>query len=275
MVTRRSSEVLSSWQQDDVALIQLHRDLLETTTNLDTKEELFAAIKQVDEADDIRALIFVGDPGVFDEKAYLRFLNALFDGTEDTDIAHSDLDRERLLSREEYGVTQFIMHIHACRKITMAAFQGVLAPPYLGIALAFDCRVVTPDTVFDLAFSRFGLPPSGGLGFFLPLFVGQGRAMQLIMCGASLDAKQALELGLVSKIVPAEDFPEQCRHCISDMLDLPLHIAGATKALVLTYTEEELSKYLDRECDIIRSTWRQQTLHARRARAQAAQLKNA
>lgn len=266
MIPRSTSESFETRQQDDIVLIRLRRDLLEITTDLEAKEELFAALQEVEQAADVRALILLGDAAALNEAAYVQFLDALFGAEAPVGSTQSDLAKEQLLSREEYGITQFIVRIHAFRKITVAALQGALAPPYLGIALAFDCRLVTHDTVFDLAFSRFNVPPSGALGFFLPLYVGQGRAMDLVLCGSSLGAARAHALGLVNAVLPADGFADRCRVRVEEMLDVPLDIAGATKSLMVPYTEEELARYLERECDVVRSTWRQRTLRVRRSK---------
>ena len=256
------SESFSSWQEGDLGMLELRGDLFGIATDLDAKERLFSLLGQVEKAPDIKILLVVNAPGALDEKGYERFLRALFteEPVGDAQAFTSDLEKEQLLSREEYGISQLIMRLHHFEKITAIGLQGNIAPPFLGMALAFDCRLAAEDVVFSLSFSRFGVPPSGGLGFFLPRFIGQGKAMELVLSSRPLLVREASSLGLVNAVLPNSDFTGQCVSALSALIDLPLDIAGYTKKLLFPYPEEELALYLEKECEIMRSAWRRHAL---------------
>ena len=60
------------------------------------------------------------------------------------------------------------------------AFEGDVAPPFFGAALAADYRFGTDEMVFQPSHLKLGYPPSGGIGFFLPRFVSHAKARDLL-----------------------------------------------------------------------------------------------
>ena len=64
------------------------------------------------------------------------------------------------------------------------------------------------DTVFHIRCHESGLPPIGGLAYFLPLYLGWGRAMRILLETTKIDAKQAFDLGIVDDVVATDDLTE-------------------------------------------------------------------
>ena len=87
----------------------------------------------------------------------------------------------------------------------IAAVDGVVAGA--GAALLFHCDyVVASEWVnISLSYADHGLPPESGLSLLAPLQIGYQAAFGLLAMGDSLDAEQALRIGLVNRVVPAED----------------------------------------------------------------------
>ena len=91
----------------------------------------------------------------------------------------------------------------------VAACRGGVAGAGMMYALGADV-VLADDTVkFVFAQQRVGLTPDGGISYLLPRIVGARRASQLVLTGASVDAPEALNLGLISRITPADDLDAQ------------------------------------------------------------------
>lgn len=91
----------------------------------------------------------------------------------------------------------------------VAACRGGVAGAGMMYALGADV-VLADDTVkFVFAQQRVALTPDGGISYLLPRIVGARRASQLVLTGASIDAQEALNLGLVSRIVPADELDAQ------------------------------------------------------------------
>jgi enoyl-CoA hydratase len=80
---------------------------------------------------------------------------------------------------------------------TIAAVHGPAVGAGVNLALACDVRIAGPRARFGITFSRLGLHPGGGASWFLTRAVGRQRALSLLLDGATVDAPDALRLGLV------------------------------------------------------------------------------
>ena len=91
----------------------------------------------------------------------------------------------------------------------VAACRGGIAGAGLMYALGADVVLVDDTAKFIFAQQRIGLTPDGGISHLLPRIVGLRRASQLILTGAVVGAAEALDLGLVSRIVASADLDAQ------------------------------------------------------------------
>jgi enoyl-CoA hydratase/carnithine racemase len=90
-------------------------------------------------------------------------------------------------------------------KPIIAALNGACAGIGLIQALVCDVRFAAAGIKMTTAFARRGIMAEHGIGWLLPRIVGTGRAMDLLLSGRVLLAEEALALGLVNRVVPAED----------------------------------------------------------------------
>ena len=87
----------------------------------------------------------------------------------------------------------------------VAAVQGAAVGGGLGLALAADFRVATPESRFHCNFSRLGFHHGFGVTVTLPAVVGQQRALELLYTGGQVRGDDALRLGLCDRLVPASE----------------------------------------------------------------------
>lgn len=91
----------------------------------------------------------------------------------------------------------------------IAAINGAAIGAGLCLASACDIRIAAAEAKLGFTFAKIGLHPGMGATFFLPKVVGIGAASELLLTGRVIDANRALELGLVSKVVPAADVAKE------------------------------------------------------------------
>jgi len=112
------------------------------------------------------------------------------------------------------------------RKPVVAAVNGVAAGAGFSLALAADLRIAAESASFVQAFVRIGLIPDASSTYFLPRIIGPARAAELMMLGDSVNAARALEIGLVSRVVPDAELASAAR-------DLGLRLARGPRSIGL------------------------------------------
>jgi len=94
-----------------------------------------------------------------------------------------------------------VMQIAAMPKPVIAAVNGVAAGAGCNLALACDYRIASEQAKFSESFVRIGLHPDWGGTWLLPRLVGTSRAFEMLATGRMVDAKEALEIGIVDRVV--------------------------------------------------------------------------
>ena len=107
-----------------------------------------------------------------------------------------------------HGYHRLIRQMVSLEKPIIGAINGIAAGAGCGVALATDIRIASDKASFMLAFSRVGLIPDSGLNWFLPRIVGYSRAYEMAVTADRVPADQALQWGLVNRVVPADQLPE-------------------------------------------------------------------
>ncbi|MFG3439003.1 enoyl-CoA hydratase-related protein [Nonomuraea sp. NPDC047897] len=114
-------------------------------------------------------------------------------------------------------------------KPVVAAVNGVAAGAGASLAFACDLRIASEKAKFALAFAGIGLAPDSGASWTLQRLVGPGRAAELLLLGEPLDAARALELGVVTRVVPADDVLKTARELAVRLAQGPTLAYAATK----------------------------------------------
>jgi 2-(1,2-epoxy-1,2-dihydrophenyl)acetyl-CoA isomerase len=102
-----------------------------------------------------------------------------------------------------------ILRMQRLPKPIVGSINGVAAGAGLNIALATDLRIAADTARFLEAFARVGLVPDGGGTYFLPRLVGMARAMEMVLLADIVDAQEALRIGLVNRVVPADQLANE------------------------------------------------------------------
>jgi 2-(1,2-epoxy-1,2-dihydrophenyl)acetyl-CoA isomerase len=132
----------------------------------------------------------------------------------------------------------------------VAALSGEVSTPFFGATLAMDFRFATEDLVFVLPHTKFGLHPTGGLPYFLPRYIGQGKAMEYLMTGKQIPAQQARKLNLINDILSGRDFDDQVIKRTQLINQNDLGTISISKRLVY-FNRDEIINYFDQEMELL------------------------
>tara|TARA_R110000824_G_scaffold37553_3_gene115470 strand:+ start:2900 stop:3697 length:798 start_codon:yes stop_codon:yes gene_type:complete len=143
---------------------------------------------------DVRAIIFSAEGKHFSVGADFAFLQRLsgMNAVEIKDTVYANFQ----------GAARAI---YRCPKPTLALVQGAAVTVGCELALACDFRVAADNAMFQESWIKLGIMPPLGGTFLLPRIVGLGRAMDMCLRGKQVRAEEALQIGLVSEVVPRDD----------------------------------------------------------------------
>lgn len=132
-------------------------------------------------------------------------------------------------------------------KPTIAAINGPAIGAGLSLALNCDIRIAATNARFSCAFVRRGLIPDTGASMFLPDLIGTSRALEMMFTGDMVDAAEADRIGLVNRVVPAEDLMRVVLELAERLANGPSVAIALTKRLVYRHREQDLLPQLEYE----------------------------
>lgn len=132
-------------------------------------------------------------------------------------------------------------------KPVLCAVNGVAVGAGLSLALACDLRLASDKASFMEVFVNIGLVPDAGNTFFLPRLVGLGKALELCFTSDKVSAADALNMGLVNRIVPADELMKTTQELAGRLAQLPTRAIGLTKRLLYQSLSSDLDAMLEAE----------------------------
>ena len=197
-----------------VATVTLNRPDALNALTVPMKQALLAAFRRLEREAAARAVILSGAGRAFCAGQDLR------------ERLEPDAAPLGVELRERYN--PIIRTMRALPKPIVGAINGVAAGAGASLAMACDLRIASDAASFALAFGRVGLVPDSGATWFLPRLVGATRAAELALLNEPVSAADALRLGLVGRVVPAEELATEARSVAARLA------AGAPRAIALT-----------------------------------------
>jgi len=212
------------WSVDrdgDVAILRMERNVLGLAADLARFSESLKVISMLGMSDPCRAVLMLGAKGAFSPNRW----RALWQ-------QRAAALGQMVMARHENAFLRIARATRSSMKPYVIALQGDVALPFLGMALSCDARIIGADTVFHNCCQQFGVPPVGGLGCFLPLYVGFRQAMDILLHTSQLDAARAFGLGLADQIAPPDDLEREAIAAAHRWADVPTETFAPVKRLL-------------------------------------------
>jgi 2-(1,2-epoxy-1,2-dihydrophenyl)acetyl-CoA isomerase len=239
-----------------VATITIDRRSRFNSLDVDTARDLRKAGLQCARDAAVRAVILRGEGGVFCSGADLKYIR---DGGGAGDLAY--LSPGARPADEGYGAVfkQILEYIHStiseirrAPKPFIAEVDGMAAAGGLGLALSCDLVVASDRATFEWAYGKTSLTGAESSTFFLPRLVGLRRAMELAFLNPRLDAKTALEWGLITRVVAAASLGNDVMDMARGIAAGPAPAFAATKELLNRAAGvERIDYHLDQELETL------------------------
>ncbi|MBB6613088.1 enoyl-CoA hydratase/isomerase family protein [Pontibacter sp. Tf4] len=212
--------------QNGILTITINRADKLNALNIDTVREIKAAMQQVYDDATIKGVIITGAG----QKAFVA-------GADIAEIA--ELSEVNARSFAERGQEIFSM-IEDCNKPVIAAINGFALGGGCELAMACHMRVATPNAKFGQPEVNLGLIPGYGGTQRLPLLIGRGKALELMLTGDMIGADEAKALGLVNHVVAPDELFTTCETILQKIMGkAPLAIGLVIECVNAVFDKEE------------------------------------
>lgn len=205
-------------REDGLATVTLHRPDVLHALNAAMFDELETAVTEMGGDDNVRVVLLTGAG----ERAFAA-------GADIRGLLETDAERGEQLSRRGQEVFSLI---EASRKPVIACVNGVALGGGCELAMACAFRLASDRARFGLPELKLGLIPGYGGTQRLPRLVGRGTALRLLLTAQPIDAHEALRVGLVDEVVPADRLMERGRELARSVAAMsPLPVAALLEAV--------------------------------------------
>ncbi len=225
-------------QEGGVVTITFNRPDVLNSFNMAMAKEVQDALNQCASDDTVRAVLITGEGRAFSAGQDLS-------EAAPADAPWPDISR---IVRESYN--PIIRAIRNMEKPVIGAVNGVAAGAAANLALACDIVLASEKASFLQAFCHIGLIPDSGGTFFLPRLAGFARATAMAMLGEKIPAQQALEWGMIYKVVPADLLIPEARKMALHLANQPTKGLGLIKRALNQSLGNDLEAQLEVEAQL-------------------------
>jgi len=186
--------------KDSVAVITLNRPEVLNAWTPQMWREMGDALERSNKNDEVGAIVVTGAGRGFCSGADIRLFDQITKGLQEAEDPMTVLRKRR----EEFLRGPNFIKLALESKPIIGAINGPAVGVGLTMTLPWDIRLASENARFSMAFVRIGLVPEAGSTFFLSRLVGFSKACELVYSARFFGAKEALEIGLVSRVLPPE-----------------------------------------------------------------------
>jgi 2-(1,2-epoxy-1,2-dihydrophenyl)acetyl-CoA isomerase len=233
-MTISDSFVLTDIKHDVMTITLDHPKV--NALNLAMIESMLGAFKQAGRDPQVRCILLNAEGPVFSA------------GQDLAEVKSLEGDSYRYHLGRTYN--PLILLIRRLEKPVLVAVNGAVSGAAVGIVLACDLRIASEKARFVIGFTSIGLTTDSAVSLFLPSLIGLGRATEAAFDNTAIDAEQALAWGLVNRLVPSSELPDQATKWAKRLAQGPVHTFGLTKRAFNKATLANLEQVLDYEAHL-------------------------
>ena len=234
-------ENLTLERDGQIALVTLNRPEKLNAISRDMHLEMMDVCHQLQNDDEIRAVIWTGEG---------RGFCSGVDLTANRASGESD-SRQEMLDEYHWVGRQAITICRALEKPTIAAVNGVAVGAGMSLALACDIRVGCENTRFKTVFIERNLSPDSGMSYFLPRIVGSSRAFDLVFTSRYVNPPEAQRIGLLDRLTIADRLLDEAKELARQIAFWPPLAMQMSKRVLQHSLESTLEEQLRYETHAI------------------------
>lgn len=225
---------------EGIAQITLNRPDRYNALGGNMRQEIEEAVEDVCADPDVRVIVITGAGKAF-----------CTGGDVQEFISGESKALSKAASSERPSMSKIVLALNNVEKPVIAAVNGAAVGGGCNLALSCDIRIASEKARFGQVFTRRGLHPDWGGIYFLPRLVGYAKAAELIFSGEVIDCQEALNIGMVNKVVPHDDLMPATNELAGRIAkNAPIPIAFAKRGLQ-NFFKWDLATALDYESYVI------------------------
>ncbi|MGB9802284.1 enoyl-CoA hydratase/isomerase family protein [Desulfofundulus sp.] len=211
--------------RDSILVLTMNRPEVRNAWNRQMHTEYLEILKRVNNDDSIRVVILTGAPPAFSSGTDLKSFSKGVSSFES--------------SLNEGGASQQITLMREFKKPIIAAINGAAVGMGITITLLCDIRIAAESATMCFRFTHLGLVPEFASPYMLPRIIGLGRAMELCLTARTIKAREALEMGLVSRVVPDDELMPAAMEIARNLASKKEHAVRMTREMLYRHLDTD------------------------------------
>jgi len=205
---------------NNIATIKINRPKANNAIDLNFAKDLMDVSIICSENTEVKAIIITGAGKLFCPGGDLKAFNSQKDNLSNhlkelTTYLHAAISR---FTRSSAPV--------------ITAVNGIAAGAGMSLACSGDIIFAAQSAKFTAAYTRIGLTPDGSLTYFLPRLIGLRRAIELVVTNRIISANEAMEMGLVSRVIPDDELLTRANETAVELASGATEAIGISKQLM-------------------------------------------
>lgn len=237
MKTSKSYKHLLIERRGPADWIVLNRPDVKNALNLEVAAEFLDAVRVCLSRKEAACLILTGEGGTFSSGGDIKKMS---ETPQSKNLKGFFLKISKLIHTA-------VSEIRRSEKPVLAAIPGFVGGVSFGIVLGADLRIAASNAQFCAATIRIGLVANGGATYHLPRMVGLARASEILFLGDLISADQALQMGLINRVVAPENLESETQALAERLAASPSKALGRVKKILNASLTSNLSQQLERE----------------------------